>query len=51
MQEIGDTAVNFNNQSISFVSNDLKITLATISEEIDLESIARAYANWLSTRS
>lgn len=51
VQGIGDAAVKIHSQSISFVSNDLKITLTAVNEEIDLEGVAKAYANWISTRS
>jgi hypothetical protein len=40
LKGIGDAAININNQSLSFVSGELKVTLTALHKEIDLESIA-----------
>ena len=37
-------------QSISFVHGDVKVVLNTIIDEIDLASVATAYATWLSSK-
>lgn len=50
LEGIGDAAININDQSLSFVSGELKVTLTAIQKEIDLESVAHAYAGWLSGR-
>ncbi len=55
MPGIGDAAFQMKDpsmgfQSISFVHGDVKVVLNTIIDEIDLASVATAYATWLSSK-
>lgn len=47
---IGDAAIRVNNQTIRFVSENIKVTLTSISEDVKLEEVAIAYAKWLSSK-
>ena len=47
IEGLGDAATLFSSQSVSFSVGTAKVTLTTISDEVDVRSIAEAYANWL----
>lgn len=47
IEGLGDAAAIFAGQSIRFSVGTAKITLTTVSDEVDLRSVAELYANWL----
>lgn len=47
IDDIGDAATLFGGQSLSFSFDTVKVTLTTISDEVDVRSVAVTYADWL----
>ncbi len=44
---IGEIAIFYKDQSITFVMGNCKVTLATVHPKVDLLMVAKAYATWL----
>lgn len=47
IEGIGDAATIFGGQSLSFSVDTVKVTLTSISDEVDVTSVAETYAKWL----
>lgn len=47
LEGIGDVATIYGGQSLSFSIDTVKVTLTTISDEVDIRSVAAAYSDWL----
>lgn len=47
IEGIGDAATLFDGQSLSFSVDAVKVALTTISDEVNVRSVAATYADWL----
>lgn len=50
IEGIGDAATLFAGQSLSFSVDTVKVALTSINDEVDVRSIAVAYADWLAAK-